>query len=218
MYKNGISPYTRKILKNSGDQEESQLKNLNRSSMQSKRMYTGHLAMLGANLLWGVMSPMSKAVLQSGLVGSAVSSPLCGWSAPRQRSGSCRCLPAANMSPRMTWPCSFSHRCRGHAEPGVLYHRRVADLADRRIGRHDNHADHYDDPCRALPQRAHHLEKGDGYLHGSRRRADPDSQRRCRPHRGECRRHDRQYPLPDGRTLFRDLLRRLQRPDGAIRP
>ena len=37
--------------------------------MQSKRMYTGHLAMLGANLLWGVMSPMSKAVLQSGLVG-----------------------------------------------------------------------------------------------------------------------------------------------------
>ena len=37
--------------------------------MQSKGMYTGHLAMLGANLLWGVMSPMSKAVLQSGLVG-----------------------------------------------------------------------------------------------------------------------------------------------------
>jgi len=37
--------------------------------MQSKGMYTGHLAMLGANLLWGVMSPLSKAVLQSGLVG-----------------------------------------------------------------------------------------------------------------------------------------------------
>ena len=37
--------------------------------MQSKGMYTGHLAMLGTNLLWGVMSPMSKAVLQSGLVG-----------------------------------------------------------------------------------------------------------------------------------------------------
>lgn len=35
-----------------------------------------------------------------------------------------------------------------------------------------------------------------GIFHGSRRRADPDSQRRCRPHRGECRRHDRQYPLP----------------------
>ena len=55
MYKNGISPYTRKILKKFRGSEESQLKNLNRSSMQSKGMYTGHLAMLGANLLWGVM-------------------------------------------------------------------------------------------------------------------------------------------------------------------
>lgn len=30
--------------------------------------YKGHLAMLGANILWGLMSPISKAVLQTGEV------------------------------------------------------------------------------------------------------------------------------------------------------
>lgn len=30
--------------------------------------YKGHLAMLGANILWGLMSPVSKAVLMAGPV------------------------------------------------------------------------------------------------------------------------------------------------------
>ncbi len=36
--------------------------------MQTQKAYIGHLAMFGANLLWGVMTPLSKAVLQNGMV------------------------------------------------------------------------------------------------------------------------------------------------------
>ena len=36
--------------------------------MQTKKAYVGHLAMFSANLLWGVMSPISKAILQEGTV------------------------------------------------------------------------------------------------------------------------------------------------------
>ena len=36
--------------------------------MQTQKAYIGHFAMFGANLLWGVMTPLSKAVLQNGMV------------------------------------------------------------------------------------------------------------------------------------------------------
>ena len=41
---------------------------LKSSIMQTQKAYIGHLAMFGANLLWGVMTPLSKAVLQNGMV------------------------------------------------------------------------------------------------------------------------------------------------------
>ena len=44
--------------------------------MENSRSWEGHIAMIVANILWGAMSPVAKAVMQEGVISGITLSAL----------------------------------------------------------------------------------------------------------------------------------------------
>lgn len=172
--------------------------------------------MLGVGVIFGLLSPVSKALLDSGLISPA------GLMMTRT-AGAAAAFGTASLFVRrepVAWrdrlSLFFAAPARHRAQSGFVHSGGVDDLADRRVGRYDDGADFRHDYRGALFARAdyRHEDSRCGYRGGRGADADP-----LFPGGGLLRRRlgRRRSAVHVRAVVVRYLFRRLQRFDRSLR-